>query len=381
MISTRISSSSFVLSASFFLPEPRLRSSAAAGTLQSLRDLRFLSDDLRSYRFMRWLRFAGCSLLALGLTGCPSNSTSPPKSSTPENPPMATLQETKPPPEKPPEQPDDPAVAASLQNQGVNVRLNDHNQIIAVELPLPDGSLDTKEAAQALFTTIAGLKHLESVQAAGPGITDATVQPITGMKTLTTINSVQYRHHRRDRGETGGTPELTKLYIRRTNISDASLEKIGQMKNLKWLDLRYTNISDAGIRNLTGLKQLRELMLRGATNVTDEGLKSVAKLKSLVRLNLWGERLHERRHRRVERHENAEGAGVRRLPPERRRPDGARRTDQSGRTLAGADADEKRKPRRAEEHAEHEEAQSARHFGDRCRPGEHRRTTKLKCSI
>jgi Leucine-rich repeat (LRR) protein len=61
---------------------------------------------------------------------------------------------------------------------------------------------------------------------------------------------------------------------------------VARLKNLRALDLLQTNVSDAGLEHLKGLKQLRELNLWNDPKIKGPGLKHLAGLDSLERLNL-----------------------------------------------------------------------------------------------
>jgi hypothetical protein len=81
------------------------------------------------------------------------------------------------------------------------------------------------------------------------------------------------------------TTELRCLEISQTQIDDAAMPVIGQMKMLSSLGLSKTRITDAGLESLKSLKSLHELDLDG-TSVTDTGLESLKSLKNLHELDL-----------------------------------------------------------------------------------------------
>lgn len=77
------------------------------------------------------------------------------------------------------------------------------------------------------------------------------------------------------------------VYARGAKISDADLEFIGTMLELKLLRLGGTGISDNGLSHLNGLLQLESLDLKN-TNVSDESLRHLAGIGSLKALWLDG---------------------------------------------------------------------------------------------
>jgi serine protease inhibitor len=94
-------------------------------------------------------------------------------------------------------------------------------------------------------------------------VTDAGLKRLKDLKTLATLNLF-------------GTP-----------VTDAGLKELKELKNLSTLELGQTQVTDAGLRELKDLKNLAALGLAG-TQVTDEGLKELRDLKSLTALNLQG---------------------------------------------------------------------------------------------
>jgi len=80
--------------------------------------------------------------------------------------------------------------------------------------------------------------------------------------------------------------QLTWLDLARTQITDAGLTKIGQLKNLSKLHLQQTAVTDEGLAGLEGLEYLEYLNLYG-TQVTDAGLEHLKGLKNLRAVYLW----------------------------------------------------------------------------------------------
>jgi len=83
-----------------------------------------------------------------------------------------------------------------------------------------------------------------------------------------------------------GLPNLRKLGLERTDMTDAGLVHLKRLSQLKELDLQNNpEIGDAGLANLKGLSTLERLVLSG-TRVSDKGLPSLYGLSALKRLNL-----------------------------------------------------------------------------------------------
>jgi Leucine-rich repeat (LRR) protein len=84
-----------------------------------------------------------------------------------------------------------------------------------------------------------------------------------------------------------GLGQLRQLEFRSTQVTDAGLEHLQGLKQLQWLALDETKVTDAGLEHLQGLGQLRELQLNG-TQVTDAGLEHLKGLGQLQTLRLTG---------------------------------------------------------------------------------------------
>ena len=78
---------------------------------------------------------------------------------------------------------------------------------------------------------------------------------------------------------------IIRVYLFKTDATDAALLHIGSLTKLQVLNLMDTHVTDAGLKNLEGLSQLRDLWLVG-TSVTDAGLKHFKALRHLQRLSL-----------------------------------------------------------------------------------------------
>jgi len=79
---------------------------------------------------------------------------------------------------------------------------------------------------------------------------------------------------------------IADLSLARTGITDASMDLIASMPNLRRLSLSATNVGDAGLARLAGHATLAELVL-SQTSVTDAGLESLASMAGLARVYLW----------------------------------------------------------------------------------------------
>jgi hypothetical protein len=120
----------------------------------------------------------------------------------------------------------------------------------------------------------------------GPNGTDAWLERLCGVAELrdliladTKVTDAGLEHLR---GLTG----LNVLQLQRTSVTDAGLEYLKGRNQLQNVDLGETQVTDVGLECLKGLTQLEELNL-GGTRVTDAGLKHLNGLVRLRYLYLW----------------------------------------------------------------------------------------------
>jgi hypothetical protein len=75
-----------------------------------------------------------------------------------------------------------------------------------------------------------------------------------------------------------------------SDLTDAGLERLKDLTQLRGLSIFHTQITDAGLVHLQGLTQLRELSLNG-TQITDAGLEHLQGLTHLQELWLRGSKI------------------------------------------------------------------------------------------
>ncbi|MEM9717596.1 MAG: c-type cytochrome domain-containing protein [Bacteroidota bacterium] len=80
--------------------------------------------------------------------------------------------------------------------------------------------------------------------------------------------------------------QILWLNLGRTELDDAHLEVVGQLPNLMKLKLDNTPVSDVGIAHLSGLEKLEYLNLYGS-KVGDGALETLKDLPGLKRVYLW----------------------------------------------------------------------------------------------
>lgn len=81
-------------------------------------------------------------------------------------------------------------------------------------------------------------------------------------------------------------PALHQLDLGTTAVSDAGLQELAAMTELRRLRLDETEVTDEGLAQLAPLKRLQSLNLH-TTGVTDEGMEALTALPRLRQLYLW----------------------------------------------------------------------------------------------
>jgi Leucine-rich repeat (LRR) protein len=145
--------------------------------------------------------------------------------------------------------------------------------------------------ATATDATLVSLSKLPNVGAIT--IADATRCTEPGFEVLRELPDLQKLILRRsavtDRSAAAITAirPLQELYLGESRITDAGLAGLKGHKHLRVLDLYQTAVTDKSVAILATVSKLEDLNLSG-TKVTDKGLDSLAELKNLKLIRLHG---------------------------------------------------------------------------------------------
>jgi len=82
-----------------------------------------------------------------------------------------------------------------------------------------------------------------------------------------------------------GLTNLKTLYLRKTLITDDGLERLKTLTNLEELMLDHSQITDAGLEHIKEFTNLKKLWL-GETQITDAGLEHLQELSNLEQMCL-----------------------------------------------------------------------------------------------
>jgi hypothetical protein len=107
------------------------------------------------------------------------------------------------------------------------------------------------------------LSNLQKLNLSASEVSDSGLLQMTGLRSLRSLDLA--RTHVTDEGIAEIPrlfPALEELHLVRTDITDASLKAVCEMKSLTHLDLGETLISDASVQYLSRMSKLTELELR-----------------------------------------------------------------------------------------------------------------------
>jgi internalin A len=145
--------------------------------------------------------------------------------------------------------------------------------------------------------TVKGWKHLRHLNLRGTKITDSTLEFLSGVAGLEWLDIGWAQITDTGLGHLASLTNLRHLAMGGNKLTDTSLEFLRQMPQIEYLDLGGTQrtdsglwtlqLTDAGMQSIAGVAELRDLRLAG-TAVTGRGLGLLRSLSKLERLNLQG---------------------------------------------------------------------------------------------
>ncbi|MBN1505775.1 MAG: hypothetical protein JW955_02960 [Sedimentisphaerales bacterium] len=172
---------------------------------------------------------------------------------------------------------------------------------------LPNLELLCLHAMQGV--TDAGIVHLTKMRSlrkleiGGSQVTDKGLSSLKQIKTLEHLDLPQDQHGITDAGLThlAGLPNLKHLRISRIHFNDPARNKeyytdrgladITRLRQLEELHIGSIGITDAGMDSIAELTNLKTLHMFGCEKVTDKGLAKLTALKSLKNLDISHSRL------------------------------------------------------------------------------------------
>jgi hypothetical protein len=158
------------------------------------------------------------------------------------------------------------------------------------------------------FKALAGMPSLKGLAVSCKGVDDAGLSSLPSFPALRglmpmDVSDAGFKHvggcenleelwcmYCRDTGDTAtehitGLSKLKTYYAGATQITDRSLEFLGQMSSLESMEFyECSRITNAGVARLGGMPSLKEITIGGSPNVTREGMSVFPKA---MRVNYW----------------------------------------------------------------------------------------------
>ena len=128
---------------------------------------------------------------------------------------------------------------------------------------------------------------LERLMLGGTAVTDAGLRHAAGLSKLTTLGLIGTKVTDDGMKELAGLNKLEHVRLADTAITDVGVRELSRHKSLEILILSYNKITDVSLADLRTLPELRELDLSD-TSITDDGLKQLEQLNNLEDLSLQG---------------------------------------------------------------------------------------------
>lgn len=134
--------------------------------------------------------------------------------------------------------------------------------------------------------TIAKMSGLTSLDLSFTDLNDSTIKQITGMKNLKRLDLSSTLVRGLTLNQLRGLKNLTELDLANTRTHDFAINTIVECcPNLERLNLAGTRITDQAILKLQHLKRLQKLKIAG-TNITDKYIDKLMALKDLQKLSM-----------------------------------------------------------------------------------------------
>ena len=138
------------------------------------------------------------------------------------------------------------------------------------------------------LTALVTLKELQQVEIY-TDLTDAGIKSLTQLKSLTEISAAGEQITDSGIALLASLPHLEKISLHRCSLlSGRCFAKLNQLTNLKSITLYSVGLTDEGLASLAMLPNLESLEISNSTSFTEKGLENLTKLPHLQRLYIHG---------------------------------------------------------------------------------------------
>ena len=144
------------------------------------------------------------------------------------------------------------------------------------------------------FRAIASLSNLEVISLHGANLNDDVAVDFEKLKELVSIDlNDTHVGDKTIEAVVNNAPRIEAIHVNNSRITDASLELIAKVKNIKALSVSScSRLTGAGLANLSRCKEL-ELLNIGSLNLRNEDLDFLAALKNLEKLQIQNNKFDE----------------------------------------------------------------------------------------
>ncbi|MFN0170348.1 MAG: leucine-rich repeat domain-containing protein [Bryobacteraceae bacterium] len=135
---------------------------------------------------------------------------------------------------------------------------------------------------------LARMPELRRIDLSETRVTDAGLELLKPLQNVGELNCY-YAEFLTDDGvrHLRGWKHLERLNLRGTRVTSKVFEHLAQLTSLRWLDLAFTEIDDEGFEHLASLTRLEHLAI-GGNRLNGSGLKLLKLLPSLTSLDAGG---------------------------------------------------------------------------------------------
>ncbi len=132
----------------------------------------------------------------------------------------------------------------------------------------------------AIERIVSAWPNLESISLDGSQITDAGLSHLGELRRLRYLNVSRTQIADKGLESLASLSGLTTLHASNTNIGDQGMAHLARITSLEKLDLNFTGITDRGLKEVHSLTNLKRIYFVG-TKVTDDGLEYLKPLKTI----------------------------------------------------------------------------------------------------
>lgn len=161
------------------------------------------------------------------------------------------------------------------------------SKLSAIEhLDLRDTDIDNRQ----LQSLVGGMNNIRSLKLGGVSgrcrVSDAGLEALCRLPNIKSISLDGLAITVAGLTHLAQCKQLAELNLAKTGIGDDALESVGQLESLRKLRLASNAITADGLRHLSA-KSLEELDLSECPGVNDQAMLEIGRLSKLKKLNLW----------------------------------------------------------------------------------------------